>query len=123
MPRVGGVKPTSRRRVAAMTATDALSLTGPRSTENFRPIQYLGSKWRLLDQIRGQVDRLRDPKRPVVCDLFAGTGVVTRHLADHRPVQASDVQEYSRVLTSALVAPVGLSGHEPEVLVRRARGQ
>lgn len=106
-----------------MTATDVLPLSPPRSTDNFRPIQYLGSKWRLLDQIQSQVDRLRDPRRPVVCDLFAGTGVVTRHLAGLGPVQASDVQEYSRVLTSALVAPVALPGHEPAVLVHRARGE
>lgn len=106
-----------------MTATDVLPLPRPRSTDSFRPIQYLGSKWRLLDQIQIQVDSLRDPRRPVVCDLFAGTGVVTRHLAGRGPVQASDVQEYSRVLTSALVAPVALRGHEPAVLVDRARSE
>lgn len=106
-----------------MTATDALALAHPPSTGNFRPIQYLGSKWRLLDAIQSQVDLVRDPQRPAVCDLFAGTGVVTRHLAATGPVLASDVQEYSRVLTSALVSPVALPGHEPAVLVRRARSE
>ncbi len=104
-----------------MTALEALPAGPPCFHDNFRPIQYLGSKWRLLSEIQAQVDLLRDPTRPAVCDLFAGTGVVTRHLAGFGPVYASDVQEYSRVLTSALVAPVLLPGHEPQLLVRRAR--
>ncbi|MCU1441304.1 MAG: putative restriction-modification system methyltransferase [Rhodoglobus sp.] len=41
----------------------------------------------------------------MVADLFAGSGVVARRLAHSRPVLASDIQEYSRVLASALLRP------------------
>lgn len=86
--------------------------TGP-----FRPIQYLGSKWRLLDEIERQVAPMRSLTRPVICDLFAGTGVVANRLAQAGPVLAVDVQEYSRVLTSAQFRPYPLSNHDVERFV------
>lgn len=84
----------------------------PRRDSTFRPIQYLGSKARLLDQIEATVELERCAGRPVVCDLFAGTGVVTRRLARSGPVIGSDVQEYSRVLTNAQLNPRALSKGE-----------
>jgi len=74
--------------------------------EAFRPIQYLGSKWRVLDHISAAMADLQDPRRPMVADLFAGSGVVARRLAQSSEVAASDIQEYSRVLTAAVTAPV-----------------
>ena len=70
---------------------------------DFRPIQYLGNKSRLLDGIEDVLSGLVAEDVPV-CDLFAGTGVVARRLALTRPVVASDIQEYSRVLTASLLA-------------------
>jgi adenine-specific DNA-methyltransferase len=78
-----------------------------RSDGGFRPVQYLGSKWRLLDVLEHVVDGLTDPGDPV-CDLFSGSGVVAQRLARRRRVVAVDVQEYSRVITSALLCPAVL---------------
>lgn len=76
----------------------------PDELDVFRPIQYLGCKIRLLDAI---ADTLRDvavgPGRYL--DLFCGSGVVSRRLASERAVTAIDIQEFARVLSSALLHP------------------
>lgn len=74
----------------------------------FRPVQYLGNKWRLLEEIERAVTPLVTRSRPAVCDLFCGTGVVAARLNRVYPVLAADVQEYARVLTSALLRPASL---------------
>jgi adenine-specific DNA-methyltransferase len=91
-----------------------------RSDGGFRPIQYLGSKWRLLDVLEGVLDGLSGPGDPV-CDLFAGSGVVAQRLARRRPVVAVDVQEYSRVITSALLCPAVLPAGMVEATMLEAR--
>jgi hypothetical protein len=79
---------------------------------SFRPIQYLGNKWRLLDAIDAVV-RSVAPEGAPVSDPFAGTGVVAARLAGTRAVYASDIQEYSRVLTVAqLLGGIGSLGDE-----------
>ena len=69
---------------------------------NFRTLNYLGSKLRLLDFIE---DRILDvtPKGAGICDLFAGSGCVTRKLSKSHPVVACDIQEYSKVIAEALL--------------------
>jgi adenine-specific DNA methylase len=69
-----------------------------------RPIHYLGSKLRIVDLVREVVDTL-DASGGPVCDLFAGSGTVSRELSTSRTVVAVDIQEYSRVLCSALLNP------------------
>jgi len=87
---------------------------GINTTENrFRPIHYLGSKLRILDFIEKAIDDVTScPNR--VCDLFSGSGTVSRHLGFKRPVTAVDIQEYSRVLCSAVLkTPIlNVSGDE-----------
>lgn len=68
----------------------------------FRPIHYLGSKLRVVSKIADIINRV-DPKGGTVCDLFAGSGTVANYLSYSRPVVAVDIQEYSRVLCSALL--------------------
>lgn len=68
----------------------------------FRPIHYLGSKLRLAPAIADALDDA-DNARGTVLDLFAGSGTTALALAGHRRVVASDIQEYSRVLCSALL--------------------
>jgi 16S rRNA G966 N2-methylase RsmD len=70
----------------------------------FRPIQYLGSKFRLLDELSGVLD-VADPSGGPVLDLFSGSGVVAAALRRTRTVTAVDIQEYARVLASALLNP------------------
>src|SRR4030042_3174161 len=69
-----------------------------------RPIHYLGSKLRIINKIRETIDSL-DPSYGPVCDLFAGSGTVSKALSQKRDVIAVDIQEYSRVLCSALLRP------------------
>lgn len=69
-----------------------------------RPIHYLGSKLRIINKLRETIDSL-DPSYGPVCDLFAGSGTVSQALSKNRDVIAVDIQEYSRVLCSALLRP------------------
>ena len=66
-----------------------------------RTIHYLGSKLRVLNQIRRAVSSLA-PRGQPVCDLFAGSGVVSLALASDWDVTSVDIQEYSRVLCNGL---------------------
>jgi adenine-specific DNA methylase len=75
---------------------------------SLRPIHYLGSKLRIVDSIREIVD-LVEPSGGPVCDLFAGSGTVSREFSALRTVVSVDIQEYSRVLCSALLKPAILS--------------
>ena len=73
----------------------------------WRPIHYLGSKLRLTESIRELLADL-DPTCGTVCDLFAGSGTVALALSSDRNVVAADIQEYSRVLCTALLQPAAL---------------
>jgi adenine-specific DNA-methyltransferase len=90
------------------------------SDGGFRPIQYLGNKWRLLDVLERVVGGLTGPGEPV-CDLFCGSGVVAQRLARRRRVVAVDVQEYSRVITSALLCPAVLPAGMVSATMQAAR--
>jgi adenine-specific DNA methylase len=82
-----------------------------------RPIHYLGSKLRIIDQICGLIDRL-DPSCGPVCDLFAGSGTVSKALSLKRDVIAVDIQEYSRVICSAVLNPAEYDLDSVEDFVR-----
>lgn len=67
----------------------------------FRPIHYLGSKLRLIESLSQIIeDRTRGG---AVCDLFAGSGTLSAALSRKHPVIAVDIQEYSRVICSAIL--------------------
>lgn len=86
----------------------------------FRPIQYMGSKARMLDSIEVAVDAV-DPAGGPALDLFSGSGVVASRLGRSRPVTAVDVQEYARVLSAALLSPARFGLEEIGRLTARAR--
>lgn len=69
---------------------------------NFRTLNYLGSKLRLLDFIEGKIEDVT-PADGGVCDLFAGSGCVSRKLSKHFPVVSCDIQGYSKVICNALL--------------------
>jgi len=81
-----------------------------------RLVNYLGSKLRVLEPITEAVSEVL-PKGLSVCDLFAGSGVVSRALAANWSVTAVDIQEYSRVLCAALLDPP----REPDALEGRLK--
>lgn len=69
---------------------------------NFRTLNYLGSKLRLLDFIENQVIDVT-PQGAGICDLFAGSGCVSRKLSRLHPVVSCDIQSYSKVIGNALL--------------------
>ena len=71
---------------------------------NFRTLNYLGSKLRLLDFIEENVRKVT-PNDAGVCDLFAGSGCVSYKLSRLFPVVACDIQHYSKVICDALLQP------------------
>jgi 16S rRNA G966 N2-methylase RsmD len=85
----------------------------------FRPIHYLGSKLRLLDPILAVIDEIQLETRGV-CDLFAGSGTVSLALSRSYSVTAVDIQEYSRVLCSALLFPNDRVQQSEEDILRSA---
>lgn len=84
----------------------------------WRPIHYLGSKLRIVGPVCELLDQL-DPGRHRVCDLFAGSGTVSGALAPIRTVTAIDIQEYSRVLCSALLTPARIEQSAKEKFLSR----
>lgn len=69
----------------------------------YRPVQYLGSKVRVLSEIRAAVAELVAPNAHVV-DLFTGSTVVAQALAsDGYKVTAIDTQAYAEVFGIALL--------------------
>jgi len=74
------------------------------SAAALRPVHYLGNKSRFLTRIETAVADVSTPDS-LALDLFSGSGVVARKLAESRPVIAADVQCYSSILVSALTAP------------------
>jgi adenine-specific DNA methylase len=69
---------------------------------NLRPIQYLGSKKRLLQEILAIVGNLVKPNDSI-CDLFSGSGVVTHALSQDYKVISVDIQKYATILSETLV--------------------
>ena len=84
-----------------------------------RTIHYLGSKLRLLDPIRRAVAAVAPAGQPV-CDLFAGSGIVSLALVSDWDVTSADIQEYSRVLCSGLITPPANASAEGRGLCDRA---
>lgn len=71
----------------------------------FRTIHYLGSKLRILEEIKKIVDEIDANKENGICDLFAGSGVVSKYFALERKVISVDIQYYSTVILNALLNP------------------
>ena len=84
----------------------------------FRPIHYLGSKLRLVEPICKIIEDLGPPKCRV-CDLFAGSGTVSFVLSRNHPVIAVDIQDYSRVICSALLTA---DRPRPQLILRVLEG-
>lgn len=97
-------------------------LAAPISTDHggFRPIHYLGNKSRVLSSIETCITSVTS-SGSTVCDLFAGSGVVSRKLSMSGPVVSSDIQEYSRVLVSALTRPVAYRVPVVDAVIGQAR--
>lgn len=88
-------------------------------TSTFRPIYYLGCKTSFTSAIKAAIDDV-DPSGGRLVDLFSGTGSVGAALGATREVTTVDMQEYSRVLCSAVLNPSALSQAEIKDVAARA---
>ena len=67
-------------------------------------MNYIGSKTKLTDFIYQSILEFTEGEMGVVCDLFAGTGVIgTKFKSEGYPVIANDIQYYSYVLNHYLI--------------------
>lgn len=65
-------------------------------------IRYMGNKSRLLEYIIPEIQRVT-PENGIVCDLMAGSNVVSYALKEFFTVYTNDVQEYSYVISDAAI--------------------
>lgn len=84
--------------------------------EAYRPIQYLGSKLRLLDDIKNHIETYSNGN--TICDLFSGSGVVSNYLSSSYKLVATDIQEYSCVLTSSLLDNKPLNDKQLDKIIK-----
>lgn len=85
---------------------------------NFRTLNYLGSKLRLLDFINDKVQEIT-PLGAGVCDLFAGSGCVSRKLSQSHPVVSCDIQAYSKIIANALLKRFSIDDSEIDSFFKR----
>ena len=88
---------------------------------NFRTLNYLGSKLRLLDFIEENVRKVT-PDDAGVCDLFAGSGCVSYKLSRLFSVVACDIQHYSKVICDALLQPGTLTEETVKAFISEIKG-
>ena len=88
---------------------------------DFRTLNYLGSKLRLLDFIEENVRKVT-PDDAGVCDLFAGSGCVSYKLSRLFPVVACDIQHYSKVICDALLQPCTLTKDTAKAFMSEIKG-
>ncbi|MDE0380987.1 MAG: DNA adenine methylase [Rhodospirillales bacterium] len=103
------------------TCSTQLSLLPDSSADRSvqRTIHYLGSKLRAVDPIRRAVSAVAPVGQPV-CDLFAGSGIVSLALGSDWDVTSVDIQEYSRVLCNGLANAPQNAGNEGAYLCNQA---
>ena len=80
-------------------------------TQTIRSIHYLGSKLRMLDAIKGAIDKV-NTKEGAVCDLFSGSGTVSKYLLQYDDVISVDIQKYSQIICEASMS---LLKHTPDI--------
>lgn len=74
-------------------------------------VYYLGNKQRMAGCVADAVDEVAVGSAPVL-DLFCGVGSASLALGRRRPVYAVDVQEYARVMCSALLSNPGVKDED-----------
>lgn len=88
-------------------------------------IKYMGSKASILDWVVEGIDAVYAGGG--VCDLFAGSAILSAAIGRQVPVYSNDIQHYSRALAGVYLTawrPVGVPAadeliHEADQLVRR----
>lgn len=89
---------------------------------DFRALNYLGSKLRILEFIENNISAL-NCKTTGVCDLFAGTGCVSYRLSHKYPIISCDKQKYSEVICNALICKPSISNSEIATFIKQLAGK
>lgn len=64
--------------------------------------KYMGSKRRILDFVINTIDQLYNGEG--ICDLFAGTSILSGSLGKLISIHSNDIQEYSSILSNTYLA-------------------
>lgn len=65
-------------------------------------IRYMGNKSKLLKYIIPEIEKIT-PQKGIVCDLMAGSNVVSYALKEFFTVYTNDIQEYSYTISKAVI--------------------
>ena len=65
-------------------------------------IRYMGNKSKLLEYIIPEIKKVT-PENGIVCDLMAGSNVVSYALKEFFTVYTNDIQEYSYIISDAVI--------------------
>lgn len=68
-------------------------------------LKYMGSKREIIDFVKESIFSL-EVKDTWLCDLFAGTGIVSGHLKADYNIHANDIQEYSSILSNTYLSKI-----------------
>ena len=66
-------------------------------------MRFIGSKTNLLDNIKQVIDENCDGTNEVFCDLFSGTGAVSRYFKPYYQIISNDLLYFSHILTAATI--------------------
>ena len=67
-------------------------------------MNYIGSKYSLLNFLESSIEKIADKNCKIFCDLFAGTGVVgALFKSKNFKIISNDIQYYSYVLNKNLI--------------------
>ena len=84
-------------------------------TPTIRSIHYLGSKLRMLAAIKESVDAVAIGDG-AICDLFSGSGTVSKYFLQYRDVISVDIQKYSQVICEASMRLLAEAPNVNEIL-------
>lgn len=68
-------------------------------------IKYMGSKAKIIDFVSDSIHSVYDGG--IVCDLFSGAASLSGALGGCYPIHANDIQNYSSLIASVYLKPIG----------------
>lgn len=77
-------------------------------------IKYMGSKRNILDFVIQAINDHYEGGR--LCDLFAGTTILSGALGKLIPMHSNDIQEYSSILAKTYLSNYKWSDYDPDIL-------
>lgn len=66
-------------------------------------MRFIGNKTNLLDKIKQVIDENCNDKNSTFCDIFSGTGSVSRYFKQYYKIISNDLLYFSHILTAATI--------------------